>query len=353
MKNAYWDQNLYLNKNDLIKEIKKIASTIKKDVNFMEVCGGHTYSIIKFGIKEILPKNVNLISGPGCPVCITSANDIDSIIEIAKSNVPIATYADMLRVKGSKYSLEDIKSKGAIIKTIYSTSELIELKKHYPNIVFFAIGFETTIPMTTFVLQNNIPVFSSHKALLPGLRALIDEKLNIDGFILPGHVCSVIGYKDFKSLNIYQAVSGFEAEHLLRSIYALLVLIKNEKKDVVNTYFEVVKKEGNIKAKKLINKHFILNDSNWRGIGVISNSGYEVMNNKLNAKVIYKDKLKNIQTEKKSLCRCGEVLKGIISPLKCPLFSKRCTPNNPIGACMVSSEGSCNIYYLFNEQRNN
>jgi hydrogenase expression/formation protein HypD len=347
METLYWDKNLYLNEKNLIIEIKKIASKINKKINLMEVCGGHTYSIMKCGLRDLMPKNINLVSGPGCPVCITSNEDIDSIIEISKLNVPIATYTDMMKVKGTNYSLEDAKSNGAIIKTIYSVSEVLELKKIYPNIVFFGIGFETTIPMTAFLLKNNILVYSSHKALIPGLKALIDDKLNIDGFILPGHVCAILGYNDFKLLDIYQAVSGFEAEHLLRSIYALLLLILNKKKRVINTYPEAVKLNGNLNAKKLIKDYFVLNDANWRGIGVISSSGYDVLDDKLNAKKKYHKYLLNLPKSKKTACMCGEVLKGIIEPTKCPLFIKKCNPSNPIGACMVSSEGSCHIYYLF------
>jgi hydrogenase expression/formation protein HypD len=332
---------------EILTKINSLSQEIKKDTTLMEVCGGHTNTIMRYGIRKILPKNIKLISGPGCPVCVTSQYDIDSMIELARNDIAVATYGDMLRVPGSITSLDKERSQGKKIFMIYSTTELLELKKKNPNIVFFGIGFETTTPMTAFLLENNISVYSVHKVIPEPMIALLDGKVKIDGFIDPGHVASIIGLKEFRKIPIAQAISGFEPEHILKAIYALLLQIKNNKKEVINTYPEIVKEEGNIKAQNLIQKHFFKTESLWRGLGSIPNSGMEVKNDKLNAKIIYKNILKNVPQEKKTGCRCGEILQGKINPKDCPLFKKACSPKNPKGACMVSEEGSCQIAYNY------
>ncbi|MBN2422586.1 hydrogenase formation protein HypD [Candidatus Woesearchaeota archaeon] len=333
--------------NQHITEIKRISQSIKKNINLMEICGGHTNVILKYGIREILPANIRLISGPGCPVCVSSQHDIDCIIELAKSGIPIATYGDMMRVPGSTDNLEDIKAKGAKIFEIYSTTELINLKKTYPDIVFFGIGFETTAPMTAFLLKNNICVYSVHKLIPPALHALIRGEIKIDGFIDPGHVSTITGLRQYRKIKIPQVISGFTAERILRAIRILVELIKNNKNIVINAYPEAVKEEGNEIAQELLKKYFYTADSEWRGLGMIPLSGLEVKNEKLNAKLKYKKIFNAVPLPKKSACRCGEILKGLIQPDECPLYRKTCTPENPKGACMVSAEGSCAIAYMY------
>ena len=335
-----------LSKNH-IEKIRQLMKEIDKEITIMEICGGHTNVIMKYGIREILPKKLNLISGPGCPVCVSSQKDIDCMIELAHQGIPIATYGDMMKVPGSKYSLEDAKIQGGKIFEIYSTSEIIKLKKKYPNIIFFGVGFETTAPMTAYLLENNVCVYSVHKLVPPAMVALIDGEVKIDGFIDPGHVSAIIGTEDYKKIRIPQSISGFKPEQILRAISALLELIKNDKKELVNAYPEVVREEGNKKAKRLLYKHFKIADSEWRGLGIIPLSGLEVINDELNAKIKYKKLLDNVKEPKKTGCRCGEVLKGLIKPNECQLYGKICTPKTPQGACMVSEEGSCAIYYRY------
>ena len=329
---------------DYVSEIKEIAKDMG-DVKIMEVCGGHTNTIMKYGIREILPDNIKLISGPGCPVCVTSQKDIDSMIEIVLSGEKVATYGDMVNVPGTKMSLKDAKAKGADVKTIYSADELLEDKDR----IFFAVGFETTTPMTATLLEQGIKVFSTHKIMFPAMKLLVD-KMDIQGFVDPGHVSAIIGSDIWEEMNlgIPQVICGFKPEMIIKGIYNLLKLIKENKKDVINDYPEVVMPEVNIVARNLIEKTMKIVDSEWRGIGVISKSGLVPRDEKLDARIIFKDLISNIKSKENPMCRCGEVIKGLIEPKNCPLFKKICTPENPVGACMVSeSEGACAIAYKY------
>lgn len=343
----YWSSHLHLDNKNLLSGIASFAKDIGKTIRLMEVCGGHTNTIIRHGIRQALPSNIELVSGPGCPVCVTAQKDIDMMIELALQGIPVATYGDMVRVPGSKKSLDQARAQGAKVEMIYSAAEVLKLKEKYPDIVFFGIGFETTAPMSAFLLENKIPVFSTHKILVPGLKALLSQGVNIDGFILPGHVSVITGLKPYESLKVPQAVTGFEPEHILRGVYALTKMIAQGDDEIVNTYPEAVKLTGNKKAMSLIEKHFKIADSIWRGIGNIPGSGYEVKDDSLNARAIYKDILSKVPEPGPCACRCGDVLRGIISPKECPLFGKVCTPHDPQGACMVSSEGSCQVHYRF------
>lgn len=313
----------------------------------MEICGGHTNTIMKYGIREILPNDIKLISGPGCPVCVSSTSDIDNMTEMAMNRIPIATYGDMLKVPGSKYSLDDARAKGGKIFEVYSTTEVLKLKETYPNIIFFGIGFETTAPMTTLLLQNNVCVYSVHKLVPPAIEVLMQGKVKIDGFIQPGHVSTIIGTQPYEKFKIPQVISGFTPERIMRAISVLIELIKDNKNIVINGYPEVVKEEGNKNAQKLLKKNFNICDSEWRGLGILPNSGLEVKNKELNAKIKYKEILDKVSEPKKTACRCEEVLKGLIEPIECPLYKKICTPDNPQGVCMVSQEGSCAISFRY------
>jgi hydrogenase expression/formation protein HypD len=342
-----------MNEKELIKQhindITNLANEIKREITIMEICGGHTNVIMKYGIRELLPKNINLISGPGCPVCVSSQKDIDNIIELAKSNIPIATYGDMMQVPGSITTLENIRSQNKNIFEIYSVSEVIKLKEKYNNIIFFGVGFETTSPMTAYLLENNITVYSVHKLVPPAIKALIKNNTKIDGFIDPGHVSTIIGSSAYKDIKIPQTISGFKIEQILRSIKYLLELIKDNKNTTINAYIEAVTEEGNTKAKQLLDKHFYINDSEWRGLGIIENSGLEIKDDKKNAKIIYKNILDKVKTTYNTKCICSEILLGTKKPNECPLYKKICNPSNPKGACMVSKEGSCSIYYRYEQ----
>jgi hydrogenase expression/formation protein HypD len=338
------DEKTILNKH--LEDIRKNAKRLGRNITIMEICGGHTNVIMKYGIRELLPKNIRLISGPGCPVCVTTQHDIDCMIEVAK-NVPVATYGDMLKVPGSSSSLEEAKAGGAKIFEVYSAEEVIELKKTNPEIIFFGIGFETTAPMTAFLLKNNVCVYSAHKLVPPALKALIVGDVKIDGFIEPGHVSTIIGAKPYREIVIPQVIAGFTAERILRAISILVELIAENKNVTINGYPEAVNEEGNINAQELLKEYFKVVDSEWRGLGTIPGSGLEVKDDSLNAKVKYKNIISTVPQPKKTACRCGEVLKGIIEPNMCPLYKKVCTPENPKGACMVSNEGSCAIAYRY------
>ena len=330
-----------------IENIAKIAKDIDRNVTIMEICGGHTNVIMRYGIREILPKNIRLISGPGCPVCVSSQHDIDCMGKLAHEGLLIATYGDMLKVPGSYYSLDDVRAQGGKVFEIYSTTEVVKLKEKYPEIVFFGIGFETTAPMTAHLLENDICVYSVHKLVPPAMKILSKGDLKIEGFIDPGHVSTIIGVHPYREIKIPQVIAGFTPERILRAIRILVELIRDEKPIVINGYPEVVKEEGNKNAKDLLDKHFYISKSEWRGLGVLPMSGLEVKKDELNAKIKFKEILKEVPEPKKTACRCGEILKGLIDPTDCPLYKKVCTPKNPQGACMVSAEGSCAISYSY------
>jgi hydrogenase expression/formation protein HypD len=330
--------------NKYVEKIKDIASTTGK-VKIMEVCGGHTNTIMRYGIREVLPENIKLISGPGCPVCITPQKDIDSVIELALNGVKIATYGDMMNVPGTRHSLKDAEALGADIRMIYSTDQIIDEKDR----VFFAVGFETTTPMTAKLLEHGITVFCSHKIIPPAMR-ILSKEMNIQGFIDPGHVSTIIGSNVWNDLEIGvpQVISGFKPEQLIKATYVLLELIKNKEVKVVNEYPEVVFPEGNLVARNLINQTMKTVDSEWRGLGVIPKSGLIPKNEKLDARIVYKDLLKKVVSKENKECRCGEIVRGLIEPKDCAFFGKTCTPENPLGACMVSeNEGACGIAYKY------
>lgn len=328
----------------LIKDIHALAKDLG-DVRLMEVCGGHTNTIMRYGLRDVLPPNIKLVSGPGCPVCVTSQYDIDCIIALALSGVPVATYGDMIKVPGTRMSLSDTANVGADIKTIYSIDQIIEEK----NRVFFAVGFETTTPMTAKLLEHGITVFSAHKVMPPAMRMLSDE-MDISGFLDPGHVSTIIGSDIWETLDIDvpQVISGFKPDQLLHGIYLLLDMIRNKKTGVINDYPEVVFPEGNLIARGLIAKYLKPEHAEWRGMGFIPKSGLAPVDPKLDARLVYADLFKDVVSEENVDCRCGEIVKGLVEPSDCPLFGTVCTPENPQGACMVSeSEGACAIAYKY------
>ncbi|MFA6184383.1 MAG: hydrogenase formation protein HypD [Parcubacteria group bacterium] len=336
---------------NLIKKINKVSKEIGRDINLMEVCGTHTQVISRFGIREILPKNIRLITGPGCPVCVTAQRDIDAIINLALAGIPVATYGDLLRVSGYFGSLNEAREKGAQVFDVYSVADALELQKKHPELVFFGLGFETTTPMTAWGIKNNLTVYSAHKIFLPAMEALLEMgEIKIDGFIDPGHVSVVIGIKPYDKLKIPQVITGFEMQDVLEGILLLLNQIKNKDLRVINQYSRAVRERGNKKMQKIIADVFEICDGNWRGFGIIPKSGLKIKSKykNFNAQIKYKDILDKVDfTHSKDPvgCKCGDVIRGLIESKKCPMFGKLCTPDNPVGPCMVSVEGACNVAY--------
>lgn len=345
--------------------VKKLLAQIKhsatRPMRLMEVCGGHTMAIRKNGIHTLLPDEIELLSGPGCPVCVTDQRFID--LALAYASLPdtiLLTYGDMLRVPGTSQSLDQAKAGGADVRIIYSTLQALELAKKHPdkNIIFAAIGFETTVPGTAVAILEaakqklkNFFIICAHKTMPEAMGALIEEGIPIDGYIGPGHVCSISGSKIFDSLaasyKIPVVISGFEPVDLLQSIWMMVKMLDEKRFGVEIQYDRLVKHEGNIKAQKLVNLVFEPCTQHWRGIGLIPGSG-------LCLRKEFKafDAEQQIPVEVKSGpepkgCLCGLILKGMKKPTDCPLFGKKCIPSNPVGACMVSSEGACSAYYQF------
>lgn len=342
--------------------IKKIHANSSKKIRLMEVCGTHTMSIFKHGIRSILPNNITLLSGPGCPVCVTAQNEIDAFIELSrKKDIIITTFGDLIRVPGSGSSLQHERANGRDIRIVYSSFDAIEIAKENPDkkIVFIGVGFETTAPtIAASVLAakqmqiNNYFVFASHKLTPPALLALMTTKgVNIDGFILPGHVSVITGTKAYKSVvekyNIASAIAGFEPADILLAILMLIKQTNSCSPKLENAYGRAVAPNGNIKARQIMYQVYKKSDAHWRGIGVIPESGLDFNDEfvSFDAKKTFEIKLSENKGPKG--CACGEILMGIKTPLDCSLYKKTCTPINPIGPCMVSSEGTCAAYYKY------
>ena len=341
---------------ELIKKIVTELQCWKKPVKFMEVCGSHTMAIGHWGIRKLLPETISLISGPGCPVCVTPSSVIDSLIGL--KDVTIATFGDLIRVPGNKGTLEQARAKGLDVRMIYSPMEALEMAKEKET-VFVGIGFETTIPGIAYTIMEasrknlkNFSVLPAFKLVPPALDALLSAKdTNFDGFILPGHVSVIIGSDAYKLLpekfGIGGVVTGFEPLDILVGIKKLTDQIKAEKPEIENEYSRVVTGKGNVQAQEIIHKVLEVEDALWRGLGWIPKSGLGIRKDFEEFDATKKYGIKITDTEERTGCRCGDVLKGNIIPPECPLFGKACLPNNPIGPCMVSSEGSCAAYYKY------
>lgn len=353
----------YRNREIAGQIIDRISSLTSKKVFLMEVCGGHTWVIQKFGIPSLLPDNIRLLSGPGCPVCVTDRKYIDQAIAYSRLNdVIITTYGDLIRIPGSSSSLNKEKSKGSDIRIVYSILDALQIARKNPSkrIIFLGIGFETTAPVSAAGIINaayenltNFCLFSSHKIMPPAMAALIEEGVNIDGYIAPGHVSTITGshiYDDIpEKYRVGCVISGFEPLDILQSIYMLIKQIQNKNFKVEIQYKRVVKPEGNVKAQNIMKEVFNLRDEWWRGLGILENSGLEIREKygEFDAERILQVDVERAIEEPG--CICSDILKGIKTPGQCSLFAKQCTTVNPIGACMVSNEGACNAYYRFNK----
>lgn len=352
----YRDRELVMK---LIEQIKKVS---KKNITLMEVCGGHTMSIQKFGIPALLPDNIKLVSGPGCPVCVSSRKYIDQSVAYARlDDVIITTYGDLIRIPGSTTSLDEEKAKGADVRIVYSVLDALKIAENNKDkkVVFLGIGFETTSPSSAVGVLNahkmgltNFFLFSSHKIMPPAMAALIDEGVKIDGYIAPGHVSTITGsgiYKDIAEIyKLACVISGFEPVDLLRSILMLTRQIEKGEPKVEIEYSRVVKAEGNIKAQQMLEEVFELKDDWWRGLGILPKSGMKLREKykAYDAEVMIPVEVETTKEDKG--CICGEILKGLKSPKDCKLFDTACSPSDPVGACMVSHEGACNAHYRFN-----
>lgn len=354
----------YLNKKEIIINLQKLIKDLLKDsraLKIMHVCGTHEQAISRYGLRHILPSNLEVISGPGCPVCCTPAFDIDNLVKLSlEKNVIVTCFGDMLRVMGSQMSLAQARAQGAKVKIVYSILDAVEFarERRDTQVVHSAIGFETTAPTTAAVLlgqcPDNFSILSSHRLIPPAMDALLCQKDNrIDGFIAPGHVSVIIGGKAYESIvNKYKrpiVVSGFEPADILYSIYLIAKQIKENKPKPEIEYTRVVKWLPQKKAIQMLEKVFDVEDCFWRGLGKIADSGLVLKNKFKRFDAILKFSLKKQKSDSIGFknCLCAEVLKGRIYPDQCPSFANSCIPAHPKGPCMVSYEGSCAIFYSY------
>ena len=371
-------KNLYNDFRDG-KTIQAYAQTIAKDakkltktINIMEVCGGHTHTIMKFGLPQLMPKNINFIHGPGCPVCIMPKERIDHAYLLAmQSDVILVTLGDMIKVPSSRGSLQNARAKGADVRFVYSPMECIKIASENPTkkVIYFAIGFETTTPMTAVLLDQvieqkipNILFHINHVTVPEVMKELIDSRdihidsynNKIDAFLGPSHVSVIAGskiYEQFpKKYNRPVVVSGFEPVDVMQGISMIVKQFIENRCELEIQYKRVVSYEGNLKAQKLIENYFVkVSLFRWRGLGNVPDSGLKLRDefNRYNAEIVYKDILPIAEIEDHKLCICGDILRGMAKPPECTIFATACKPTNPIGSCMVSSEGACSAYYKY------
>jgi hydrogenase expression/formation protein HypD len=347
---------------------RKIADEIARinddrPLKFMEICGGHTHTIYKHGIEDILPPSIDLVHGPGCPVCVLPMGRIDDAISIAHTpGVIFTTFGDMMRVPGSHESLLDARANGADVRFVYSPMDALKIAHNNPErkVVFFAIGFETTAPSTAVTLLRaqaeqckNFSIFCNHVAVIPPLQALLDAPdLRLDGFIGPGHVSMVIGEQPYTFIaHDYHkpvVIAGFEPLDIIQAVYMLVKQIHEGRSEVENQYARVVHPEGNTKALAAIERTMEMRDSfEWRGMGTIASSAFKLRPEFEPWDAEKHFTIPGVRVPDPKACQCGEVLRGVIKPWQCKVFGTSCTPESPIGTCMVSSEGACAAYYNF------
>lgn len=351
------------------EHMKALAALIKKEctskINIMEVCGGHTHTIMKFGLPQILPELIDFVHGPGCPVCIMPKERIDHAIALASMpNTILATLGDMIRVPGSESSLQKLRAEGKDIRSLYSPLDVLKIAKENPDkhVVFFAIGFETTTPMSAVLVGqviaqklNNVFFHINHVTVPEAVDAIMSSgDAKIDAFLGPSHVSVITGYKIYEPLvETYKTpivVSGFEPTDVMESILRIVRQKNSGKAFVDNEYARAVSREGNLKAQALIDTYFEKRDHfRWRGIGDIPKSALKLKAEYAfcDAEVVFDDVLPKKELDDHKLCICGSILKGLAKPYECKVFGKACTPKNPMGSCMVSSEGACSAYFKY------
>jgi hydrogenase expression/formation protein HypD len=347
-------------------EIRRLADP-KRHYRFMEVCGGHTHSIYRFGLKDLLPPNIELVHGPGCPVCVLPMGRIDDGLSIAEQpDVIFTAFGDMMRVPGTRGSPLEYKARGMDVRIVYSPTDALKLARNNPgkHVMFFAIGFETTAPSTALTLMrarsqgvHNFSVFCNHVTIIPAIRAILDSPdMRIDAFIGPGHVSTVIGCRPYAWIASNEekpiVVTGFEPLDLLQSIVMLLRQLNQNEKKVENQYKRCVPWEGNRAALKAMGEVFELRPYfEWRGLGFISQSALRIRESYAEWDAERRFSVPGVRVTDPKAAQCGEVLKGVLKPEQCKLFGKECTPEHPVGALMVSSEGSCAAYYNYEHRK--
>lgn len=342
--------------------IKEIHKTTTKPWTIMEVCGGQTHSLVKNGILDLLPDKITMVHGPGCPVCVTPISLIDKAIYLAENkNVILCSFGDMLRVPGSKESLLGAKARGADVRILYSPLEAVNIAKSNPDreVVFFAVGFETTAPANALSVVHahklglqNYSILASHVLVPPAIEAIMDDEMSsIQGFLAAGHVCAIMGYHEYfpiaKKYKIPLVVTGFEPLDLVQGILMVIELLEKGQSTVENQYTRMVTQEGNKNAQDVIYDVFEVKERIWRGIGTIPKSGYEVKEKYAAFDAKRKFNIDIEEAPENELCISGDIMKGIKKPFQCKAFGKECTPENPLGAPMVSSEGACAAYYHY------
>lgn len=352
----YRDKELVL---QLAEEIRQLST---QELTFMEVCGGHTMALYKFGLPSLLPENIKLLSGPGCPVCVTDKKYIDQAIAYSRlEGVIITTFGDLIRVPGSRSTLAKERAKGADIRTVYSSLEALEIAKEKPEkqVIFLGIGFETTAPTSAAAILeaaekqiDNFCLFSAHKVMPPAMAALIDEGIAIDGYLCPGHVSTITGTSIYEPLveqyRVSCVIAGFEPVDMMQGLYMLVKQREQNTPAVEIQYSRAVRPQGNLKAQHTMAEVFQARDDWWRGLGVLAGSGLGIREayQQYDAEVMLPVDVED--TIEVKGCICGEILKGLKTPRDCQLFASICTPSAPVGTCMVSSEGACAAYYRYN-----
>jgi hydrogenase expression/formation protein HypD len=349
--------------NSIIKNLEKIANGLERPLTFMEVCGTHTVSAFRTGLRSLLPDKIRLLSGPGCPVCVTPTSYLDYALALSRlDGVVITTFGDMLRVPGTETTLESERARGADIRMIYSPSDALKLAELEPSkkIVFLGVGFETTTPAIGWTIKAaaerkiaNFHVLCAHKTIPEAMEALLSAgEIGIDGFMCPGHVSVITGSRIYEQLcesnNVPCVVAGFEAADMALALEMLAKQVLDGRAEVEVEYARSVDRNGNQAAQAVCDEIFEKSDAEWRGLGVIPNSGLRIKERfaKHDARSEFGE-MPLPQPEDDSACRCGDILRGVCIPSDCPLFGKRCTTTNPVGACMVSTEGACAAHYKY------
>ncbi|MCG8565306.1 MAG: hydrogenase formation protein HypD [Desulfobacterales bacterium] len=342
--------------------IDRIARGVSGPLNLMEVCGTHTMAIFRHGIRSVLPREVRLMSGPGCPVCVTSQGEIDAFVALARDpSVIVTTFGDLMRVPGSGSSLAGEKARGADVRMVYSIFDALDIAQAHPDreVVFCGVGFETTIPTIAAGILTagarklkNFSVLAAHKLTPPALGALMETQgVGLDGFMLPGHVSVITGTRAYEPVvekyGIPSVIAGFEPLDILRAVLRLVLLVAEGGPALENAYPRAVAKEGNPKARAVMDQVFQVGDAVWRGIGMIPQSGMAIRPALAAFDAGVKFGLSIQEVPEPRGCACGEILMGLKTPEACPLYKKKCTPLNPVGPCMVSSEGACAAFYRY------
>jgi hydrogenase expression/formation protein HypD len=344
---------------------EKIRQTSRRPIRLMEVCGTHTVSIFRSGIRSILPKTIALVSGPGCPVCVTDQAEIDAFVELVRQpGVTVATFGDLMRVPGSASSLQREKAEGRDVRIVYSTMDALAIARKNPDrqVVFLGVGFETTAPTVAAAIAaaaglnlTNFSVISAHKLVPPALEALMAmDEVRVDGFILPGHVSVIIGLDAYRPFferhRIPCVVAGFEPADILQAVAMLVEQVEADRPALENAYPRAVSPGGNPKARRVLEEVFEPADACWRGIGLIAASGLQIREAYAGFDAQRRFSLQLPEARTPKGCACGEILTGKKTPPECPLFRKACTPLEPVGPCMVSSEGTCAAFYKYSEK---